>query len=39
MDSVTVLDPTLLKPSSFAIKDLEKLKQKRYEMKTIEVER
>jgi hypothetical protein len=33
------LDPTQLKPTDFAIKDLEKLKQKRYELKTIEVER
>ena len=32
-----VIDPGQLKPSNFAVKDLEKLKQKRYELKTIEV--
>ena len=28
-----------MKPPNFAVKDLEKVKQKRYELKTIEVEK
>ena len=29
-ETAVILDPSLLKPSSFALKDLEKLRQKRY---------
>ena len=32
-----VIDPSSLKPSTYALKDLDKVKQKRYEMKTIEL--
>ena len=32
-----ILDPSHLKPTAFAIKDLEKVKQKRYDLKTMEV--
>lgn len=34
-----ILDPAQLKPSNFAVKDLEKIKQKRYELKNIEDEK
>jgi hypothetical protein len=30
-----IIDPSQLKPSEFAIKDLEKVKRRNYELKTI----